>query len=169
MSNRFRGLQALPVWARWALPAVVAVLLIAGLVVAEHKAGPAGATSEEQAEAETNRIADIAITEDEAPHTASLAPGSSAQAALERAISGDVHERIESGKLTGPLQSISCSPAPSGSAARTPYRCMIRSDGTAYSFLAIVQQGKGRLTWCKVDPPAVSGGPEILVSPRCRA
>ena len=109
-------MQPPPLWARWALALVVALALITGIVIAINRAGPEGATSEAGAEAEDNRLADIAITEDEAPHSATLPPGSEPSAVLELAITRDVRQRIAGGQLTGPLQSVACNPAGTGSA-----------------------------------------------------
>jgi len=169
MSNRQRAIQPPPMWVRWALSIAVAIALIVSLVIAANRAGPERDSSEAQVEAETNRIADIAITEDEAPHTATLPSGLLATAALARAISRDVHSRIDAGQLTGPLQSVACSATGTASGGRAPYQCAVRSAGVPYSFLAVVEGGARKLTWCKVDPSATPGtGPEVLISPRCR-
>ena len=114
-------------WARWVLAILVAVAVIASIVIAVNRAGPEGATSEAGAEAEANRLADIAITEDEAPHSASLPPGSEPTAALERAIARDVRQRIAGGQLTGPLQGVTRSAAGTGSSGRDPYSCTVHS------------------------------------------
>ncbi len=156
-------------WARWVLVIVVALAVIAGTVIAIKRAGPEGATSEAGAEAEANRLADIAITEDEAPHHASLPSGSAPASALERAIGRDVGQRIAGGQLTGPLQGVTCSPAGPASSGRDPYRCTVHSAGIAYSFLAVVDERRGQLTWCKIDEPPVAGAsPEILISASCQ-
>lgn len=170
MDSRRRAVQLPPMWARWLLAGVVAVAVIAGIVIAVDRAGPEGATSEAGAEAETNRLADIAITEDEAPHFASLPAGSEPEAALERAIASDVRQRIAGGQLTGPLQGVSCSAAGAGGLGRYPYRCTVRSADIAYPFLAVVDQRRLRLTWCKIDQsPVADAGPEVPISASCRA
>jgi len=157
-------------WARWALAIVVAVAVIAGIVILINRAGPDGATSEAGAEAEDNRLADVAITEDEAPHFASLTPGSAPIATLEQAITRDVRQRIAAGQLTGPLRGVTCSVAGSSSAGRAPYRCTAQSADIAYPFLAVIDERRQRLTWCKIDqPPVAEAGPEIPVSASCRA
>jgi hypothetical protein len=156
-------------WARWVLVSLVAVAVIAYIVISVGRAGPEGAASEAGAEAEDNRIADITITEDQAPRVAPLPAGSAPVPALEQAISGDVRRRIADGQLTGPLQSVSCAQAGGGSAGRRPYRCSVRSADIAYPFLAVVDERAGRLTWCKVDQTPAGGGPEVPVSAACRA
>jgi hypothetical protein len=159
-----------PIWARWALAIAVAVAVLVGIVIAVQGAGPESPTNEAGAEAEINRVADIAITEDEAPHLAGLPAGSAPALALERAIVSDVQRRITAHQLTGPLQSVSCKAAGTGSAGRTPYHCTVHSANIAYPFLAVVDKHRQRLTWCKVDPPPVAeGGPEVPLSASCRA
>lgn len=164
-----RALQPPPLWARWALASLVALAVIVAVVIAIHRAGPEGPSSEAGAEAEINRVSDIAIAEDQAPHFASLPPGASPVSALERAIAADVHKRVADDQLTGPLQSVSCRAAGTAGAGRAPYRCAVRSAGLSYTFLAIVDQSHRRLTWCKVDPtPVDHTGPEIPISASCR-
>jgi hypothetical protein len=155
-------------WARWALAIIVAVAVIAGVVIVINRAGPDGATSEAGAEAEDNRLADIAITEDQAPHFASLTANSEATSALEHAIARDVRQRIAHGQLTGPLRGVECVAAGASSSGRVPYRCTAQSTDIAYPFLAVVDERRQRLTWCKIDqPPVANAGPEIPVSASC--
>ncbi len=155
-------------WARWALAIAVAAALATAIVIAVHRAGPEGPTTEAGAEAEVNRISDIVIAEDQAPHSASLHPGSAPAAALQLAIASDVRQRIAHDQLTGPVKSVACTAAGAGSAGRAPYRCTVRSAGLTYPFLAVVDQGRRQLTWCKVDPPPVAGdGEEVPVSASC--
>lgn len=169
MSSR-RPLPLPPLWARWALAVLVAAGIVAAVIVAFSKAGPDGATSEAGAEAEANRIADIAISEDQAPRSASLPAGATAVRALQQAIAGDVRHRIAGGQLTGPLNGVSCAAAGAGSAGGRPYRCTVRSAGISYPFLAVVNEDARKLTWCKVDQAPVAGaGPEVPVSSSCRA
>ncbi len=155
---------------RWVLTIIVAAAVVAAIVIAINRAGPAGSTSEGGAESEITRMADIAITEDQAPHTARLPAGAAAGSALQQAIESDVRQLIAGNQMVGPLQGISCSAAGTGSAGRDPYRCAVRSADIAYTFLAVVNERRGQLTWCKIDPPAASGeaSPEIPVSASCR-
>lgn len=169
MSSQRRVVQPPPIWLRWVLAIMVAAAVTASVVIAIHRAGPETPATEAGAEAEVNRVADIAITEDEAPHRATLATGATPIAALEHAIGADVHQRIESHQLTGPLQSVSCAAAGAAKAGRAPYRCSVRSAGIAYPFMAVLDERDKQLTWCKVDPPAqANAGPEIPLSPSCQ-
>lgn len=171
MSSWQRAVQTPPLWLRWVLAIVVAAALTTAIVIAVHRAGPENTpTSEAGAEAEVNRVSDIVITEDQAPHSASLTPGLAPAAALKQAIASDVHHRIAHAQLTGPLQSIACKAAGAGSAGRNPYNCVVKSAGITYTFLAVVDPSRQRLTWCKVDPPPVAGdGEEVPVSASCKA
>jgi hypothetical protein len=158
-----------PLWARWAVGVVVAVAVIATVVIAIHRAGPEVNTSEAGAEAEVNRISDVAISEDQAPHSAGLPAGAAPARALELAISSDVRQRIVGGQLTGPLQHIACRAAAGAHAGRNPYSCTVRSAGLTYPFVAILDTRRHRLTWCKVDPPPVANvGPEVPLSASCK-
>jgi hypothetical protein len=174
MSPRKEARQPLPLWARWAAAIVVGTAVIAAIVIAVNRAGPEGvAASEGGAEAEVSRLSDLAITEDQAPRTAVLNPGSAPAAALRQAIVSDVRKRIAHDQLVGPLQSVSCATSGAASGARggrEPYLCTVRSAGIAYRFMAVVDRRDQRLTWCKVDPPAAAKtGPEIPISSSCRA
>jgi hypothetical protein len=169
MSSHRATLPSPPLWARWALAALVGVALLAGIVIATKRAGPEGIAAEGSIEAEVNRIADVSITEDEAPHFAGLSVGSAPTSALEQAIANDVRQRIAANQITGPLQSVTCLASGSGSAGRDPYSCTVHSAGITYPFLAVVNERRRRLTWCKVDPsPKAEPGPEILISSSCK-
>ncbi len=170
MSSWQRAVQPPPLWLRWVLAIAVAAALATAIVIAIHRAGPEAPSTEAGAEAEVNRVSDIVITEDQAPHSASLPPGLAPAAALHQAIASDVHQRIAHAQLTGPLESIACKAAGTGSAGRDPYNCAVRSAGITYKFLAVVDPSQRRLTWCKVDPPPVAGdGEEVPVSASCKA
>lgn len=163
-----------PLWARWLITILAFAALIAVIAIVARSGGKGNANGSSQSEAaavaEANREGQIAIAQDQAPHTASLRPGVSSEAALERAITADVRSRIEHGALTGPLQSVSCRAAGSVRAGRQPFRCTVRSAGIAYPFLAVADAQALMLTWCKVDPPPEANAPlEVPVSPRCRA
>jgi hypothetical protein len=169
MSSWRRAAWLPPIWVRWVLVTVVAGTVLAAIVIAVERAGPEVNTSEASAEAEVNRVSDIAITEDQAPHSASLPPGSAPVAALERAITSDVRHRIADQQLTGPLQRITCKAAGAGRGGRDPYSCTVRSAGISYPFDAVIDIRGRQLTWCKIDPPPVAGAsPEIPVSASCQ-
>ncbi len=162
-------MQPPPMWARWVLAIIVAVAVIAAIVIAVHRAGPEAPASEAGAEAEANRVADIAITEDETPHFAPLSVGLAPASALERAIASDLHQRIASHQLTGPLRAVSCRTSGAARSGRRPYSCTARSAGITYPFLAVLDERHRRLAWCKVDQgPVANAGPEVPISSSCK-
>jgi hypothetical protein len=159
-----------PLWARWMLTIFAfAVLTLAAVVfIHAHSEGTSAPTkSEREAEVEANREGNIVIEEDQAPHTARLGGGVATLTALESAISSDAHSRIQSGNLTGPFQSVHCE-AKGAAGANRAFRCTVHAAGVAYPYLAVLDEHTRQLTWCKLDPPPVSGAPEVPVSARCR-
>jgi hypothetical protein len=165
-----QAIRRTPLWARWLITVLVFVVLIfVGRGFIHNSEGASGPSSAElKAEAEANREGDIVVEEDQAPHTASLRPGAQGRVALEAAIAADAHNRVQSGELTGPFQSVRCAVSGSPRAGRQAFRCTVRSAGIAYTFLAVLDEPAHQLTWCKVDPPA-NGATAIPVSARCRA
>jgi hypothetical protein len=159
-----------PLWARWLLTILAfVVLVVVGRAIVHNSEGASGPTkSELAAEVEANREGDIVVEQDQAPHTASLRAGVPTRVALEHAIAADVHKRIQSGELTGPLQSVRCGPSGSSHAGHRAIHCTVRSASVTYPFLAVLDEPAHQLTWCKVDPPA-NGATAIPVNARCRA
>jgi hypothetical protein len=160
-----------PLWARWVITIVVFAIAITAIAIIARSGGSGDSQqSEFDATLEANREGRIAIAQDEAPHVAALASGVSAQAALERSIASDVHERIHHGALTGPLQSVRCRESGPQDGGRHPFRCTVRSAGITYPFVGVLAERTMELTWCKVDPPPVANASlEVPVSARCRA
>jgi hypothetical protein len=159
-----------PLWARWLLTILTfAVLTLAVVVfVHDHSEGTSAPTkSEREAEVEANREGNVVIEEDQAPHTARLGAGAATLTALERAISGDARGRIQAGNLTGPFQSVHCEAKGTADANRA-FRCTVRAAGVNYPYVAVLDENTRQFTWCKLDPPPVSGTPEVPVSARCR-
>jgi hypothetical protein len=159
-----------PLWARWLLTIFAfAVLTLAVLVfVRAHSEGTSTPTkSEREAEVEANREGNVVIEEDQVPHTARLGAGVATLTALERSISGDARGRVRSGNLTGPFQSVHCE-AKGAAGANRGFRCTVRAADVSYPYLAVLNAHTRQFTWCKLDPPPVSGAPEVPVSARCK-
>jgi hypothetical protein len=159
-----------PLWARWLLTIFAfAVLILAAVVfVHDHSEGTSAPTkSEREAEVEANREGNVVIEEDQAPHTAPLRGGAPTLIALERVIAGDARGRIQAGNLTAPFQSVHCEVKGAAGANRA-FSCTVHTAGVAYPYLAVLNERTRQFTWCKVDPPPVSGTPEVPVSSRCR-
>jgi hypothetical protein len=159
--------RRIPLWARW----LGTLLAFALLVFVIHTVvRTSGASSEASPEAEINRVSEIVIAQDQAPHTAPLLPGDTARSGLQSAIAADVRTRIRREELTGPLQSVRCAPSGPPQTGRRPYRCTVRSAGISFPFLGVVDERAETLTWCKRDPPPASNAPPTApISSDCRA
>jgi len=166
--------RRLPLWARWLTTIGVYLVLLAVAVLLVHKLASSSSSARSPAEAhavaEANNVGRIAISEDEAPHVATLAAGASPAGGLERAISADVRRRIADGELTGPLQSIHCTAGAGQRAGRVGFSCTVISAGITYPFLAVADASTHELTWCKLDRASAGDAAlEVPVSPRCMA
>lgn len=159
-----------PLWARWLLTifAFAVLTLVVAVFVNDHSEGTSAPTkSEREAEVEANREGNVVIEEDQAPHTAAPGAGVPTLLALERAIADDARGRIQAGNLTAPFQSVHCEAKGSAGANRA-FSCSVHAAGVAYPYLAVFDERTRQFTWCKVDPPPVSGAPEVPVSARCK-
>lgn len=158
---------ALPLWLRWVLTLLVfGALAVVGLSAVQGGGG--SAQDEAAAPLEANRAARTVIVRDQAPRSAALPAGVAPKLALERAIRADVRGRVRRDRLTGPAQSVRCSPAPPAPPGRRPFRCGAKADGIRYPFRGVVDLRTGRMTWCKFDP-VPSGEVPVPLSPRCKA
>jgi hypothetical protein len=162
-----RAMRGIPLWARW-FGTLLAFALLIFLIHTVVRIS--GAFSEASPEAEINRVSEIVIAQDQAPHTAPLLPGDTARFGLQSAIAADVRNRIRREELTGPLQSVHCAPSGSPQAGRRPFGCTVRSAGISFPFLGVVDERAETLTWCKRDPPPASNAPPTApISSACRA
>jgi hypothetical protein len=160
-----------PLWARWLLTLLGFCVLALAVWIALRAVNDAGPSqSERAANQEANRESQIVIEEDQAPHTSTLRSTAGARHQLQLVIGADLRGRIRHGSLSGPVEGVHCFAAAAGRSARLPFRCTARAAGVSYPFLGVVDMRARALTWCKVDPPPIAGGPqEVPVSPRCRA
>jgi hypothetical protein len=167
-----RAARRPPLWARWVMTIVAFAIAIAVIAIVARSGGGGSASPSEEAlaVAEANSEGRTAIAEDEAPHTSRLRPGAALEAALQRAIAGDVTGWVHPRKPTGTLQGVRCRASGPVNAGRRPYGCTVLSAGIRYQFVAVADQRALLLTWCKVDPPPAAEDPlEVPVSPRCRS
>jgi hypothetical protein len=159
-----------PLWARWLLTLLGFVLLIVAIVIAVHAANDSITSSERTAALRAARESQVVVEQDQAPHAAPLPSGASTQAALQHAIGADMDNLIRYGQLPGPLQSVRCTRAGTGHSEREAFNCTANAASIPYPFVGVADTYARQLTWCKVDPSPISGGPqEVPVSPRCRA
>jgi hypothetical protein len=164
-----RTVRRPPLWARWLLTVLAFALLVLAIRILATRSVSSTAESSPKAEAEANRVGELVVANDEAPHGSRLHMGAPVGAALQSAIAGDVRGRIRHGELAGPLQSVHCAPAGQPRAGRRQFSCTVRSAGISYPFLAVADEHARTLTWCKRDPgPTSSGPPSAQVSSRCR-
>jgi hypothetical protein len=154
---------------RWLLTLLAFALLIVVIRVIATRSVTSSAESSPTAEAEANRVGELVVSTDEAPHSSSLRADAPAGSALQSAIAADVHNRIRHGELTGPLQSVRCAPSGQPRAGRRAYSCTVLSAGISYTFLGVADEHARTLTWCKSDPaPTSSGSSAASISSRCR-
>lgn len=160
-----------PLWARWLLTLLGFCMLALAVWIALRAINDAGPSqSERVANQEANRESQIVIEEDQAPRTSRLRSTAGARDQLQLAIAADLRERIRQGSLSGPVQDVRCLAAAAARSDREPFRCTAQAAGVSYPFLGVVNMRARQLTWCKVNPSPVAGGPqEVPVSPRCRA
>jgi hypothetical protein len=171
-SNRLRSAFPMPpLWARWLLTILAFVMLSVAIVIVLHAVNNSGASqSERSAVVEANREAQIFVEEDQAPHSAPLRATAQPTTALGLAIGADMRTRVRQGQLSGPVEGVRCSSSGPARSGRAPFRCSAHAGGIAYPFVAVADRRARRLTWCKIDPPPIAGGPqEVAVSASCRA
>jgi hypothetical protein len=165
-----RTLGRPPLWARWLLTLLAFALLILAIRIVANKSVNSTAESSPTAEAEANRVGELVVATDEAPHSSQLHLGTPAVAALQRAVAADVRDRVRHGELTGPLRSVRCTPSGRTRAGRRPFSCTVVSAGITYTFAGVADVRARTLTWCKQDPAPTNGGsPAAPISSRCRA
>ncbi len=163
-----RARRRLPLWARWLTTICVYVVVVGAVVLVVHdlasERSGAGTKAEASAQAEADKEGQVAIAEDQAPHSAPLARGVPVIESLQRAIAGDVRARIVHGELTGPLQGVHCA----SRARTTTFSCTVTSAGIGYEFRAAANAKNATVTWCKVDKaPEGDAALEVPVSPSC--
>ena len=164
-----RAVRRPPLWARWLLTLLAFALLIVVIRIVATKSVSSTAESSPTAEAEANRVGELVVATDEAPHSSPLRAGAPVGSALQSAIAVDVRGRIRHGELTGPLQRVRCAASGQPRAGQRPFSCTVRSAGISYTFLGVADERARTLTWCKRDPaPTGSGPPSAQISSRCR-
>jgi hypothetical protein len=164
-----RSVRRPPLWVRWLLTLLAFALLIVVIRIVATRSVNSTAESSPTAEAEANRVGELVVSTDEAPHSSPLRSGAPVGSALQSAIAVDVHNRIRHGELTGPLQSVRCAPSGQPRTGRRPFSCTVLSAGISYTFLGVADEHARTLTWCKSDPAPTSSEPSTAqISSRCR-
>jgi hypothetical protein len=160
----------LPLWQRYAVALLVAVILLTGMVIwVNGHNTDSGPTNDNPASTlRANREAEVLVSQDQAPHSVRLPAGLGAQAALERVLHGHIAAAVRDGAIAGPLKSAHCRATGARSGARVGFSCTVNSGSVNFPFLAAVDTEARRVTYCKRDPPPVPSE-TVPVSSRCRA
>ncbi|MGO9956998.1 MAG: hypothetical protein ACLP50_13635 [Solirubrobacteraceae bacterium] len=164
MSGMLPTPPTIPLWARWALSfAVAAALLVSLVVFVDHNNNPNSLASQNPAAVvRANREAETLVAQDQAPRVAVAATGLDPRAALERAVRADMTQRLQSGQIDGPLQSVRCA----GHGSRPGFSCAAMAASVNYDYLGVVDVHARRVTFCRRDPPPVPSE-NVPVSRRC--
>ncbi len=159
-----------PLWVRFAIASTIAVVLLVAMVVFVEGHNTNSPTfTNPTAAVQANREAEVLIAQDQAPHTARLRAGGAPASGLQRVLRGYVSGQIARGAISGPLQRSTCQATGSASSAtRRAFSCTVLTGSVAYHFLAVVDPGSHRVTYCKHDPPPAPGD-VVPVSRRCLA
>jgi hypothetical protein len=160
---------------QWVLALLVAALVIAGIVIVVADNGglegtPAPPISK-AAVVEENRIADVLVREDQAPHVQTLPRHVPPAVGSARAVRAFMAEQIAGGHIAGghiagPIEHAGCAATHASSAARIVLRCTVQAADVAYPFDVVVTPANRQVTFCKRDYPPVPSM-NIPVSSRC--
>jgi hypothetical protein len=164
--------RAMPLWAQWALPFGIAIIVVVALVAyTEHQ------TNDVPTEASVNspsaivaqdREADTLMRQEEAPQLAKLQPGVTPAAGIRTAIAGWLNHQIKIGAYGGPLTRQSCSKTTGSTAARVAFRCEMVTANVKYPFYGVVVPAIGSITYCQKVTPPVYGMAALKLSTACR-
>ncbi|MFZ0040202.1 MAG: hypothetical protein WAK93_02770 [Solirubrobacteraceae bacterium] len=156
----------LPLWVRWAISGVIAVIVIVALIlfVDRHNNNDL-ATLSPAANARANREAEIVVSQDQAPHVLKLKAGVAGKQAFTKAIRAAMTQLLAKGQIDGPFDRVSCRHTGS-SPGHTRYACTGKADDVNYPFVGVIDERAGQITYCKRDPPPVPSE-NIPLSPRC--
>jgi hypothetical protein len=158
----------LPVWQRFVLAGVIAVVLLVAMVIfVEHNNTNTNRSLNEAAEVKANRDAVILVRQDQAPHSMRLQAHQRPTLALERAIHGRMAAQIATGVIDGPLRAARCRASGAPRDGRSAFSCTIIAGQVTYPFLGVVDTASRQITYCKRDPPPTPSD-NVPVSIRCR-
>jgi len=130
------------------------VVLLAAMVafVARHNTNSPTSTND-AAQVQANRDAEILIEQDQAPRSTRLSRGLAPAAALEQAIHAHLAGKIAAGAISGPLKRARCRASGPTAPGRRGFSCSVVAGSVAYPFLGVVDTAARRITFCKRDPP----------------
>ncbi len=158
----------LPIWQRFALAGVIAVVLLVAMVIyVEHNNTNTNPSLNEASEVRANREAEILVKQDQAPRSVPLQVHLRPAAALEGAIHRRMAAQIASGVLGGSLKAARCRATGAPRDGRRAFSCTIVAGQVSYPFLGVVDTTRRQITYCKRDPPPAPSD-NVPVSIRCR-
>lgn len=157
----------LPIWQRFALAGLIAVVLLVAMVIfVDNNNTNSNPSLNESAEVRANREAEILVKQDQAPRTVRLGRGVAPAAALERVLHAWMAAQISHGAIDGPLKAAKCTARGASTGGRRPFFCAIVAGNVTYPFVGVVDTSARRITYCKRDPPPTPSD-NVPVSARC--
>jgi hypothetical protein len=157
----------LPLWQRFALAGVIAVVLLVAMVIfIDNNNTNSNPSLNEAGEVRANREAEILVKQDQAPHSIRLERGVAPAAALERALHARMAAQVADGVIDGPLRAAKCTATGAASGGRRPFSCTIVVGQVTYPFVGVVDVSARQVTYCKRDPPPAPSD-NVPVSARC--
>lgn len=155
---------------QWIASLSVAAILLTALVVfvdrGNRAANQPAAPISKAAVTEENREARILVTEDQAPHVASLPHAIATAAGVAATVRASIAGEIQRSEIVGPIERSYCRKARGSSPGRLVYGCTVEAADVNYPFDAVVTAASRRVTYCKRDLPPVPSM-NIPVSARC--
>ena len=157
----------LPIWQRFALAGLIAVVLLVAMVIfVDNNNTNSNPSLNESAEVRANREAEILVSQDQAPHTVRLDRAIAPAAALEHVLHARMASQISRGVIDGPLKAAKCRAHGTSAGGRRPFSCTIVAGNVTYPFVGVVDRSARRITYCKRDPPPTPSD-NVPVSARC--
>lgn len=117
-------------------------------------------------QASLNKEAVIIDEQEQAPKTASLAPGVPARQGIESVIAAYMTQQFNFGRISGKLGGTVCFAVPGGRGADHAFGCSSLAGTTPYLFEGVVSPVTSTVTYCRHYPDPVKGV-VVPLSPRC--
>jgi hypothetical protein len=165
-----RGFRGLPAWLQFSVTLGIGAIVIVAVVLYVHHVGNDSAqeapVTSPKAVKEENREANILVRQDQAPHHASLGPGSAAADGLRAAVLKYMRHQINIGVISGPVTKSSCVARSGSTSTRQSLRCDVTAADVTYPFYGVVEPKSGQITYCKKDQPPIPSM-NVPLSARC--
>lgn len=153
--RRRRGFGGLPRWTQFAVTFGIAAIVIVAVVLYVHHvgndSGQEAPITSPRAVKEENREANILVRQDQAPHVATIAAGTSPADGLRAAVLKYMRHQIDIGVISGPLTKAACMARSGSTSTRSALRCDVTAAQVTYPFYGVVATQSGQITYCKKD------------------